>query len=189
MAGPPSGACARGQRAVRERDPGRLDLAVEVSAFFAVLLAGLLTGSELTSWGIVHPTLWKLDYRAQVRAEKLTYRRFASIDPFLMTATVAACFVASSSLEGRSATLALAAGICFALMLAITLIGNMPLNLRVFRWDEEAGDPDEWRRIRRRWDRLHTVRISLDTAGIYARHAGRRRRLSAPLITFPIEAA
>jgi hypothetical protein len=30
-----------------------------------------LTGSELTSWGIVHPTLWKLEQREQVRAEKL----------------------------------------------------------------------------------------------------------------------
>ncbi len=50
-------------------------------------------------------------------------------------------------------------------MLAITLIGNMPRNVRVLRWDEEHGDPDEWRRIRRRWDRLHGVRILLDSAG------------------------
>jgi hypothetical protein len=35
----------------------------------------------------------------------------------------------------------------------------------VFRWDEEAGDPDEWRRLRRRWDRLHSGRIVLDCAG------------------------
>ena len=82
-----------------------------------------------------------------------------------MTATVAACFVAAGSLDGRSVTLALAAGICFASMLAITLLGNMPLNLRVFRWDEAHGDPAEWRRIRRRWDRLHSVRIVLDSAG------------------------
>ena len=26
-------------------------------------------------------------------------------------------------------------------MPAITLIGNMPINLRVFRWDEDLGDP------------------------------------------------
>jgi anthrone oxygenase-like protein len=138
---------------------------MDVASFIAVLLAGLLTGSELTSWGLVHPTLWKLDHRAQVRAEKLIYRRFASVDPFLMTATVVACFVAAGSLDGSSATLALAAGVCFAGMLAITLGGNMPINLRVFRWDEAHGDPAEWRRIRRRWDRLHSVRIVLDSAG------------------------
>lgn len=138
---------------------------MDAASLIAVLLAGLLAGSELTSWGVVHPILWKLDHAAQVRAEKLAYRRFASIDPFLMTATVTACFVTAKTLDGGSATLALAAGGCFAAMLAITLIGNMPLNLRVFRWDEERGDPTEWRRIRRRWDRLHTVRIVLDSAG------------------------
>ena len=138
---------------------------VEVPALVAVLLAGILAGSELTSWGIVHPTLWKLDHAEQVRAEKLMYKRFASVDPFLMTGTIVACFVAAGALGGDSATLMLAAAVCFAVMLAITLLGNMPINLRVFRWDEAAGDPAEWRRIRRRWDRLHSVRIVLDCAG------------------------
>jgi hypothetical protein len=138
---------------------------MDVRSFLAVLFAGLLTGSELTSWGIVHPTLWKLDHRAQVRAEKLIYRRFAGIDPFLMTATVVACFVAAGGLDGSSAMLALVAGGCYAAMLGITLLGNMPVNVRVFRWDEERGDPGEWRRLRRRWDRLHSVRVVLDSAG------------------------
>lgn len=134
-------------------------------SFAAVVLAGVLTGSELTSWGMVHPVLWKLDHRAQVRAERLMYRRFGRIDPFLMTATIIACFAAVGALAGRPGALALAAGGCFAAMLGITLAGNMPINMRVFRWDEEHGDAGDWRRIRRRWDRLHTVRIILDLAG------------------------
>jgi Domain of unknown function (DUF1772) len=138
---------------------------MDARSLVAVLLAGVLTGSELTSWGIVHPTLWKLDHPEQVRAEKLMYRRFASVDPFMMTATIAACFVAATGLRGSSSALAVAAGACYAVMLAITLIGNMPINLRVFRWDEQHGDPVEWRTLRRRWDRLHTVRVGLDSAG------------------------
>lgn len=133
--------------------------------FSAVLLSGVLTGSELTSWGVVHPTLWRLEHGEQVRAEKLMYKRFGSIDPFLMTATTTACFVAASGLHGRSRALAFTAGGCYATMLAITLIGNMPINLRVFRWDEAGGDPEEWRRLRRRWDRIHTARVLLDSAG------------------------
>jgi hypothetical protein len=82
---------------------------MEARSFIAVLFAGLLTSSELTLWGVVHPTLWKLDYREQVRAEKLTYRRFARIDPFLQTATIVACFVAVGGLPGSSATLAVLA--------------------------------------------------------------------------------
>jgi hypothetical protein len=138
---------------------------MDARSFSAVVLAGILTGSELTSWGIVHPILWKLEYRPQVRAEKLVYKRFGSIDPFLMTATTAACFIAASGLHGRPATLAVTAGGSYTAMLAITLIGNMPINLRVFRWDDDRGDPAEWRRLRRRWDRLHSVRIPLDVAG------------------------
>jgi Domain of unknown function (DUF1772) len=114
---------------------------------------------------MVHPVLWRLDHRAQVRAERLMYRRFGSIDPFLMTATIIACFAAVGALAGRPGALALAAGGCFTAMLGITLAGNVPINIRVFRWDEEHGDAGQWRRIRRRWDRLHTVRIILDLAG------------------------
>jgi hypothetical protein len=95
----------------------------------AVILAGVLTGSELTSWAVVHPTLWKLDHSAQVRAEKLMYRRFGTIDPFLMTATIVACFIAAGALDGRSTTLAILGGACYVVMLAITSIGNMPINL------------------------------------------------------------
>ncbi len=138
---------------------------MDARPFTAVVLSGLLTGSELTSWGIVHPTLWKLEHPEQVHAEKLIYQRFASVDPFLQTATIAACFVAARALRGRESKLALFAGVSYSSMLAITLIGNMPINLRVFRWDDEHGDPHEWRRLRRRWDRLHTARIVLDTAG------------------------
>ena len=138
---------------------------MDVRSFIAVLLAGVLTGSELTSWGIVHPTLWKLDHAEQVRAEKLMYRRFASIDPFVMTATIVACFVAATGLHSSWSALAIAAGVCYAVMLAITLVGNMPINLRVFRWDEQHGDPVEWRALRRRWDHLHSARVLLDMAG------------------------
>ena len=30
---------------------------------------------------------------------------------------------------------------------------------------DRGGDPEQWRRMRRRWDRLHAVRIVLDVAG------------------------
>jgi uncharacterized membrane protein len=139
---------------------------VDALRYAALLLAGLLAGSELTSRLIVHPALWRLPHDAQVKAEKLMYRRFASIDPFLMTATVIACFAAAAASErGGAATLTFAAAGCFAAMLAMTLLLNMPINLAVFRWDEEQGDPVRWRHLRRRWDRIHTARVILDSSG------------------------
>ena len=47
-------------------------------------------------------------------------------------------------------------------MLAVTLALNMPINLAVLRWDEELGDRSRWRRLRRRWDRIHTAPVLLD---------------------------
>ncbi len=38
--------------------------------FAALVLAGLLAGSELTSRLIVHPALWRLPHDAQVKAER-----------------------------------------------------------------------------------------------------------------------
>ncbi len=136
-----------------------------------MLLSGLLAGSELTSRLMVHPALWRLDHLEQVHAERQVYRRFAMVDPFLMTATIVACLVAAGALEGKQASLTLIGGLCFAVMLAMTLLGNMPINLRVFRWKDE-DDPEEWRRLRRRWDRIHSVRIVLDAAGFSLVAAG-----------------
>jgi uncharacterized membrane protein len=135
------------------------------AAYIALLLAGVLAGSELTSRLIVHPALWRLPYEMQVAAEKLMYRRFASVDPFLMTATVISGFVAAASLHGRASTLALAGAISFASMLALTVVANMPINVAILRWDPANGDPARWRALRRRWDVIHSVRIVLDTAG------------------------
>ncbi len=137
---------------------------MEALPSIAVVLSGLLTGSELTSWAIVHPTLWKLEDREQIHAEKLMYQRFGTVDPFLQPAATAACFIAARGLRGRRAVLANLAGAGYTAMVAITLTGNMPINLRVFRWDEQRGDVSEWRALRRRWDRFHRARIALDSA-------------------------
>ncbi len=55
------------------------------------------------------------------------------------------------------------ASACLAGMLVLTFAGNMPINVAVLRW-EEPGDPHRWRRLRRRWDTIHTVRVVLDSA-------------------------
>jgi predicted MFS family arabinose efflux permease len=64
------------------------------------------------------------------------YKRFSSIDPFLMTATTTACFVAASGRHGRPRTLAFAAG-ALALLIAFVIreaTAAQPLiPLRVFR--------------------------------------------------------
>jgi hypothetical protein len=133
--------------------------------YASLVLAGVLAGSELTSRVIVHPALWRLPHDAEVKVEKLIDRRLGSIDPFLMTATVIACSAAAADEHGGATTVTFAAVGCFAVMLGITLALNMPIDLAVLRWGDERGDPERWRRLRRRWDRIHTARVVLDSSG------------------------
>jgi hypothetical protein len=132
--------------------------------FSATLLAGSLAGMELGSWAVVHPAMWRLPHLEQVHAEKALYRRFGLVQAPQMTATIALSAAATAATAGSARTLAGVATGCFAGMLALTFAGNMPVNVAVLRW-EEPGDPERWRRLRRRWDRIHTVRIALDTTG------------------------
>ena len=138
---------------------------MEATSVLAVLLAGLLAGSELTSRFIVHPTLWKLDHREQVRAEKLVYRRFASIDPFLMTGTVVACFVAASQLDGDSAVLAGGRRCLLRRDARNHPPGEHADQCARVALGRGEGRPARVAAIRRRWDRFHTVRVVLDSAG------------------------
>jgi anthrone oxygenase-like protein len=50
----------------------------------------------------------------------------------------------------------------------LTLAGNVPVNVRALRWDVGADDPIDWRRLRKRWDRLHALRTGLDLGGLAA---------------------
>ena len=127
----------------------------------STVVTGSLAGMELASWAVVHPAMARLEHVEEVHAEKALYRRFATVQAPQMTIALAGTALTASALNGNARTLAIVATGCLAGMLALTFAGNMPVNLAVLRW-EEPGDPADWRRLRRRWDRIHTVRIALD---------------------------
>ena len=135
-----------------------------MTLFASTAVAGSLAGSELASWAVVHPAMWRLEHLEQVHAEKALYRRFGALQAPQMAAALALTGTAAATTGGRARTLAAGATGCFGAMLALTLAANMPINLAVLRW-EEPGDPERWGRLRRRWDRIHTVRVLLDTTG------------------------
>ncbi len=94
-------------------------------------------------------------------------RRYLRIMPVLMTGTVAssvAVLVMLPASEAPTFRFTLLGTICFSAMLAITLVGNMPLNAATLRMRPDV-DPNEWELVRGRWDALHSVRILLDVSG------------------------
>lgn len=130
-----------------------------------VVLTGLLVGNEFGSKLVVHPSLARLDFRTNILAEREIYRGEARWVPFLMIGATVAAFVSAGSVDGTAATLCLTAALALAATIAITLLGNMPLNLKVFKATPDMPEA-EWRSVRRRWDRLHTVRIVLDACAL-----------------------
>lgn len=131
----------------------------------AVALAGLLTGNELGTLAVIHPALARLPMPAQLLAEQNVTRRYGRVMPVLMTAATGATAAAAGSSTGRSRWLLAAAASCYATMLAVTLVGNVPLNSATLRLPEQTPE-EELREIRRRWNRLHVLRVALDLNGL-----------------------
>ena len=128
----------------------------------STVVTGSLAGMELASWAVVHPAVTRLEHLEEVHAEKSLYRRFGLVQAPQMALAVTLAGLTTAAVDGNARTLAAAATGCLGGMLALTFAGNMPINLAILRW-EEPGDPARWRQLRRRWDRIHTVRVALDT--------------------------
>ena len=127
--------------------------------------AGILTGNELGTWAVVHPAIRRLAFAQEVAAEREITRRYGYFMPGLMLLTVVSGFrAAATANDAPERRLLLAASSSYAVMLAITLAGNVPLNIQTLRF-AEAGSEEHWRRLRGRWDRLHRARVVLDSAG------------------------
>ena len=134
--------------------------------FANLMLAGMLAGNEFGTWAAVHPSLGKLGPEERIRAEQEITRRYAAIMPVWMGSTVASSVLAvllSRGSAGFRSTLLGAA--CFVGMLVSTRVGNVPINNRVLKMDPK-NDQEEFARLRERWDRLHTLRVALNVAGL-----------------------
>jgi uncharacterized membrane protein len=131
-----------------------------------LVLAGMLAGNEFGTWAAVHPSLERLGPTERIRAEQEITHRFAAIMPAWMGSTVVSCFLALLSSRGSAGFRSTLFGtVCFVGMLASTRIGNVPINNRVLEMDPERNQ-EEFARLRERWDRLHTLRVALNVAGL-----------------------
>jgi uncharacterized membrane protein len=139
---------------------------VKAARFVNLVLAGLLAGNEFGTKAAVHPALERLRPPERVRAEQEVTRRYAVIMPFWMSSVIVSCLPVLALSRKTSAFLpTLVATACFVAMLASTLIGNVPINDRVLELSPET-DVQEFAELRERWDRLHTLRVALNVAGL-----------------------
>jgi len=139
---------------------------LKIARFVNLMAAGLLVGNEFGSKVAIHPSLERLEVRERIRAEQEVTRRYAAMMPVWMPSTIVSCLPVLALVRGtRSFLPSLAGTLCFLGMLASTALGNIPINNRVLELSPET-DQEEFVALRERWDRLHTLRVVLNLAGL-----------------------
>jgi uncharacterized membrane protein len=161
-------------------------MALKAARFANLFLTGVLTGNEFGSWTVLHPALHELPHQAHVRSEQAVTRLYGKMMPALMTGALLS-FVPVLSLTSDRRSLSFRFGLvgmlCYATMLAITLVGNIPINRRTLELEPDTASREEFLRLRARWERLHAARnvlnlcgFSLTILGVLASSRGKSKR-------------
>jgi hypothetical protein len=143
-------------------------MALKAMRFLNLLLTGVLTGNEFGGFVGFHPALYELPTEAHARAERAITSRFGKImPPFMTTAILSFVPVLSLVRDRRSPSFffTLFGMLCYVAMLAVTFAGNMPINRRVLELDPMTVSGEEFIELRRRWDRFHAARNTLNFLG------------------------
>jgi uncharacterized membrane protein len=143
-------------------------VALKAMRFLNLLLAGVLTGNEFGGFVGFHPALYELPTEAHARAERAITSRFGKImPPFMTTAILSFVPVLSLVRDRRSSSFffTLLGMLCYVAMLAVTFVGNMPVNRRMLEMDPSTISGEELMELRRRWDRFHAARNVLNVLG------------------------
>jgi uncharacterized membrane protein len=136
----------------------------ELGIFCAILLVGLLAGNELCAL-IIHVTLDRLPTTQSLAGSQAITRQLGQLMPIFMPITIIVTFAAGIGLNNVRSALLTAAGCTLAGMLIITLVGLRPLNDHELAATAETPETD-WRSWRRKWVRLHSVRVGCDLAAL-----------------------
>ena len=141
---------------------------LKTARFLNLLLTGVLTGNEFGGFVGFHPALYELPTEAHARAERAITSRFGKIMPPFMTAAILSFVPVLSLVRNRRSTsffFTLVGMLCYVAMLAVTFAGNMPVNRRILEMDPGTASSEELLELRRRWDRFHAARNTLNFFG------------------------
>ena len=134
---------------------------MDIIEIAAIIVTGFVGSAEFGSATLVHPVIRKLKPEDQLVFEQGLLRTFGRVMPFGMTiATVLGIIVAINDPSGWL----IAAAVSLSVGLIVTIIGNVPINLRTGRITE-ATAPKGFIAMRRRWDAFQIVRASLQLVG------------------------
>ena len=133
----------------------------QVLTIAAVLVAGLLAGSELAVAAFVHPTLDKLPEGVHLPAASALARVQGAVMPFwyalafLLTLAEA---VIQWHHSGRLPIWIATSAILWVLAILYSVTALVPINNRL-----KSNPPADWKMYRQKWDLLHRWRVGLLT--------------------------
>ena len=137
---------------------------LEVLSVVAILIAGLMVGSELAIAVFVHPTLDKLPddvhlpvASALARVQGMFMPLWYILVVLLTLAEVAIQWYQSGNLPIWIATSA----VLWILAILYSVTSLVPINNRI-----KSNPPPDWKTYRRRWDLLHRWRVVLLTIAL-----------------------
>jgi uncharacterized membrane protein len=140
-----------------------------VLQLIAVLVIGLMCGSELNVALFAHPMLNRLPVDVHVPVRSSLAALLGRVMPFWMaTSTLLNLLLILPIVRLNVAAwrLALAAFVVQALAVVFSLVAPVPINNRIATWAPRSL-PDDWKAQERRWDVYHWFR----TAGLIAAFA------------------
>ena len=127
----------------------------------AIVVAGMLTGSELAVAVFFHPRISRLEDAVHIQAAQTLAKILGIVMSFWYPLTfllaLAVTFVAHTT-RGTPWWLSLAATVLYALISVYSLLLPVPINNQVARWRPDTV-PANWRDLRQRWDLLHAIRV------------------------------
>ena len=126
----------------------------------AMVVLGLMCGSELNVAVFSHPTLNRQSLDAHIQVRSSFASLFGRVMPFWMSGSTLLNLLLLfpfARLDGSAWRLAAVAFVLQILAVLFSLVGPVPINNRIARWRSDAL-PADWEAQEHRWDVYHWVR-------------------------------
>jgi uncharacterized membrane protein len=126
----------------------------------AVLLLGLMCGSELNVATFAHPTFNRQPLEVHIVMRKSFAVLFGRVMPFWMAGSTLLNLLLLLRFEHLNDSAWRFAAVAFAIQVVavlFSLAGPVPINNRIAKWTPESL-PENWRAEERRWDLYHWLR-------------------------------
>jgi uncharacterized membrane protein len=126
----------------------------------ALLVLGLMCGSEFNVAAFGHPSLNRQPLETHIRIRSSMAALFGRVMPFWMAGSAVLnlfLILPFEHLSGLSWRFAAIAFAIQALMIVFSLLGPVPINNRIIKWTPQSP-PANWKTQESRWDLYHWFR-------------------------------